>query len=92
KVPASCPTAVEGEWVEAPGYALFDELYRLLPDIRIVAEDLGELRPEVLTLRDHYHLMGMNIMEYNLLHPESEQEHQLIYTGAHDNQTVKSWY
>ena len=29
KIPASCPTAVEGEWIEAPGQAFFDEF---LPD------------------------------------------------------------
>lgn len=92
KIPASCETAIEGEWVEAPGYAVFDELYRRMPDIRIVAEDLGELRPEVLTLRDHYGIMGMNIVEFTLLDPDKITEHQLIYTGTHDNQTVKGWY
>jgi len=92
KVPASCETAIEGEWVEAPGYALFDEIYRQLPNIQIVAEDLGDLREEVLTLRDHYNLMGMNIAEFTLLSSEPVKEHQLIYTGTHDNQTVKGWY
>ena len=92
KVPASCPTAVEGDWIEAPGYAFFDELYRRMPDIRIVAEDLGNLRPEVLTLRDHYGLIGMNVMEFNLPDHDDVLEHQLIYTGTHDNQTAKSWY
>ena len=92
KIPASCPTAVEGAWIEAPGYALFDELYRQMPDIRIVAEDLGDLRPEVLTLRDHFNLMGMNVAEYTLPGSDPVMEHQLIYTGTHDNQTVKGWY
>ena len=92
KIPATCDTAIEGEWLEAPGYALFDELYRRMPDIQIVAEDLGDLRPEVLTLRDHYHMMGMNIAEFTLLDPDKMAEHQLIYTGTHDNQTVKGWY
>ena len=78
--------------MEAPGYVLFDEIIRRLPDIRIVAEDLGELRPEVLELRDHYHLMGMNIAEFSLLSPEPAKEHELIYTGTHDNQTVQGWY
>lgn len=92
KIPASCPTAVEGAWIEAPGYALFDEIYRKLPDIQIVAEDLGDLRPEVLVLRDHYDLPGMNVAEFTL--PETDQAvfNQLIYTGTHDNQTVKGWY
>lgn len=92
KIPASCDTAIEGEWVEAPGYALFDEIYRKIPDIRIVAEDLGDLRPEVLELRDHYRLLGMNIAEFSLLSPEGAEEYQLIYTGTHDNQTVQGWY
>lgn len=92
KIPASCETAIDGEWVEAPGYALFDTVFEKLPDIQIVAEDLGDLRDEVLTLRDYYNFIGMNIAEFSLLSPEAPKEHQLIYTGTHDNQTVKGWY
>lgn len=92
KIVASCPTAVDGEWMEAPGDALFTELYRQMPDIHIVAEDLGDLRPEVLQLRDRFGLMGMNILEFTLTQPHILQEHQLVYTGTHDNQTVKGWY
>lgn len=92
KINASCETAVDGEWMEAPGYALFDELYRQVPDIQIVAEDLGDIRPEVLELRDHYDLMGMNVAEFSLPQTDVVQPHQLIYTGTHDNQTVKGWY
>lgn len=92
KIPASCDTAVEGDWIEAPGYALFDEIYRQMPDIQIVAEDLGDLRPQVLELRDHYHLPGMNVAEFTFLSSERVKEHQLFYTGTHDNQTVRGWY
>ena len=92
KIPASCPTAVEGEWVEAPGYALFDTLYQQLPQIDIVAEDLGDLRPEVLTLRDHYNLRGMHVAVFALPYSTDVKEHQLIYTGTHDNQTFCGWY
>ena len=91
KIPASCETAVEGEWVEAPGYALFDKLFETLPDIWIVAEDLGDLRPEVLELRDAYGLPGMNIAEFTLMVPDNTKN-QVIYTGTHDNQTVVGWY
>ncbi|MBR1930794.1 MAG: 4-alpha-glucanotransferase [Lachnospiraceae bacterium] len=91
RIPASCPTAVSGEWLEAPGYKLFDTIYEQLPDAWIVAEDLGELRPEVLVLRDHYGLMGMFIAEFSLLYEEAHKN-RLIYTGTHDNQTVKGWY
>ena len=95
KIPASCPTAVEGEWVEAPGYELFDEIYSKIPNIKIIAEDLGDLRPEVLELRDHYNLSGMLIMQFEL---DSDKEIGLksnktvVYTGTHDNQTTLGWY
>ncbi len=91
KIPASCDTAIEGEWVEAPGYELFDTVFAKMPDIQIVAEDLGDLRQEVLVLRDYYNFVGMNVAEFSFLSSEEPKEHQLIYTGTHDNQTVKGW-
>ncbi len=92
KIPVTCDTAVEGEWLEAPGYALLDEVYRNIPDFKMVAEDLGDLRTEVLELRDHYHLAGMNIAEFSILDEKTNVTNQLIYTGTHDNQTVVGWY
>ena len=97
KIPSSCPTAEMGEWLEAPGYALFDEVYKQLPNIEIVAEDLGDLREEVLELRDHYHLSGMKIVQFELdpygtntdFH---EKENTIVYTGTHDNETLVGWY
>ncbi|MBQ7891842.1 MAG: 4-alpha-glucanotransferase [Erysipelotrichaceae bacterium] len=97
KIPASCPTAVEGEWVEAPGYALFDTIYKELPDIHIVAEDLGDLRPEVLELRDHYNLKGMKVVQFTF-NPKDKFPHKddrecsICYTGTHDNETMMGWY
>ena len=91
KIPASCETAIEGEWIEAPGYELFDKLFEELPDVWIIAEDLGDLRPEVLELRDAYDLPGMNVAEFTLMEPEVVKN-QVIYTGTHDNQTVVGWY
>jgi len=92
KIPSSCETAVKGRWVEAPGYAVFDTVFEKFPDLWIVAEDLGDLRPQVLTLRDHFDLMGMYIAEFSVLSDVKAVKNQLIYTGTHDNQTVKGWY
>lgn len=94
KIPASCPTAMEGEWVEAPGYDFFDVLFEKNPDIRIVAEDLGDLRAEVLELRDHYAFRGMRVLQFSFTEEEmnSDREHLLVYTGTHDNDTTFSWY
>jgi len=92
KIPATCPTAVEGEWLEAPGYALFDALLPKL-DVKIVAEDLGLFRQEVYDLRDHYAFPGMNVMQFTLLDRGfSLRENMITYTGTHDNETMLGWY
>ena len=104
KIPATCPTAVEGAWIEAPGYALFDAIYEHLPKINIIAEDLGDLRPQVLQLRDHYRLPGMKIFQFEFpIYPDGNGqmpkaippklvENSIAYTGTHDNQTTMGWY
>ena len=94
KIPASCPTAIEGEWVEAPGYELFDALFAKNPDLRIVAEDLGDLRAQVLELRDHYAFRGMRVIQFTLDpdHMDENKTHLLVYTGTHDNEPIYSWY
>ena len=96
KIPASSPTAREGEWIEAPGYAVLDVLLKDNPDVKIVAEDLGDMRPQVYELRDAYHLPGMKIiqftfdpMEHNNLF--EDRENMIVYTGTHDNETIKGW-
>ena len=98
KIPSSCPTAVEGEWIEAPGYALFDELFARKPGLPIIAEDLGDLRPEVLTLRDHYHFPGMNVIQFTFHDFELEgkgnwdEPNSVVYLGTHDNDTTLSFF
>ena len=94
KIPADCPTAMDGEWVEAPGYEVFDQLLKLYPEIEIVIEDLGMLRPEVGVLRDHYGFKGMKIYQFSLDPKEEnndfpDRENLILYTGTHDNQTIK---
>lgn len=94
KIPSSCETAIEGQWVEAPGYALFDEVFKHYPNMQIVAEDLGDLRQEVLVLRDHYQFKGMRIVQFSFdpTYMEEDRENLVIYTGTHDNQTINGWY
>ncbi len=98
KIPSSCPTAVEGAWIEAPGYALFDTLFQKYPDLKIIAEDLGDLRPEVLTLRDHYAFPGMNVIQFTFHDYEIEhkgkwdEENSVVYLGTHDNDTTLSFF
>ena len=67
--------------------------------MQLVAEDLGDLRPEVLTLRDHYHLKGMKVQQFTLntkskrvYDREPTRENLILYTGTHDNDTLRGWY
>lgn len=97
KIPSSCPTAIEGKWVEAPGFKLLKTLYNQYPSINIIAEDLGDLRDEVYDLRDQYYLPGMQVIQFHLdpntNNPLIESTKNIvIYTGTHDNQTLFSWY
>ncbi|NCB93520.1 MAG: 4-alpha-glucanotransferase [Clostridia bacterium] len=97
KIPSSCPTAIDGEWVEAPGYDVFEHLLKKYPDIEIVIEDLGDLRPQVKVLRDHFNFKGMKVYQFSLDPDEKnndfpDRENMILYTGTHDNQTIKGWY
>jgi len=93
KIPVTCPTAVEGSWQKGPGTALFDTLKNSDIKIDIVAEDLGDLFPSVLALRDHYNFPGMYVLEFNFLNPACEiVKNQIVYTGTHDNDTLVGWY
>lgn len=99
EIPASCPTAVEGEWIEAPGYEVIDTLKEKIPGVNLVAEDLGDLRPEVLELKNHYHLKGMKILVFSIdtkgkyaYNNARDVENMIVYTGTHDNDTLMEWY
>lgn len=95
KIPASCETAIEGEWEEGPAYDLFDCIYKELPDIEIVAEDLGDLRDEVLELRDAYELYGMRVLLFEMEPKKLKKglpERVIVYPGTHDNMTLEEWY
>src|SRR5829696_3096269 len=51
EVPAEAETAKVGRWVEGPGDKLFEAVRGALGDLPFVAEDLGEITPEVDALR-----------------------------------------
>lgn len=95
QIPATCDTAVEGEWIEGPAYDLFNRIYRVMPDIQIVAEDLGDLRAEVHQLRDHYNLLGMRVLQFEMEPKRLKKglpDHAIVYSGTHDNMTCEQWY
>lgn len=98
KIPSSSPTAEIGEWILGPAYDFFDKIFSRLPKLAVFAEDLGDLRPEVLILRDHYDFPGMIITQFVFpLHSNSNltfetTKNAIAMTGSHDNQTTLSWW
>lgn len=99
EIPSDCPTAINGNWIEAPGYEVIDTLIKKIPDINLVAEDLGDLRPEVIKLKEHYNLKGMKVLIFSIEIGEKsafdnfkDRENMIIYTGTHDNDTLMEWY
>lgn len=97
KIPSSCPTAVDGKWIIGPRHEFFEAVNKALPNIQIVAEDLGDLRPEVLELRDDFNLPGMQVIQFHFdpyteNEPVEDVKNLVVYTGTHDNQTLWAWY
>lgn len=96
-VPYGSKTASEGKWIEGPSYHFLDSVYKQLPELNMIVEDLGELRPEVHELRDHYHLLGMKVMQFSFGEDERKVKYKIpkqsvVYTGTHDNAPLKQWY
>jgi 4-alpha-glucanotransferase len=99
EVPAGSDTAVEGEWVKAPGAELLATLRQALGGLPLIAEDLGIITPEVEALRDRFHLPGMRILQFafggeveNRFLPHNFERNAVVYTGTHDNDTTVGWY
>ncbi|MFQ6862820.1 MAG: 4-alpha-glucanotransferase [Beduini sp.] len=85
--------ARDGAWQEAPGHALFTELFNRYPNLNLIVEDLGYLREEVYQLKDRFGFMGMKIMQFSFEETLNHQipENCLYYTGTHDNDTLLGW-
>ncbi len=100
-VPEGEKTAVNGEWVEAPGREFLTTLKAELgDDLPIVAEDLGVITPAVEALRDDFHFPGMKVLHFafdsdsgnGFLPFNYYDRNALVYTGTHDNDTTVGWF
>ncbi|KGF72427.1 4-alpha-glucanotransferase [Neosynechococcus sphagnicola sy1] len=98
-IPQGEETAIQGEWVEAPGTELFEVLKQELGTLPILAEDLGIITPEVEALRDRFEFPGMKILQFafgsgpgNPYLPFNYQRNCVVYTGTHDNDTTVGWF
>ncbi len=98
EIPAEEETAINGVWVDAPGEELFTLLSRRIPSLPIIAEDLGVITADVRELKNMFHLPGMKILQFAFgdekpKHiPYLHDTNSIVYTGTHDNNTVRGWF
>jgi 4-alpha-glucanotransferase len=98
-IPEKAESAVTGKWLQGPGLPFFKSIKKHFPDARIIAEDLGELFPSVIELREKTGLPGMAITQFafggkadNLYLPHNLTANTVLYPGTHDNDTTRGWY
>ncbi|MFP5236412.1 MAG: 4-alpha-glucanotransferase [Acidobacteriota bacterium] len=98
-IPAEEETAINGEWVKAPGLKLFQSLEHALGPLPLVAEDLGLITKEVDELRVQAGFPGMRVIQFGFsdkgahMHlPHSYEPATVAYTGTHDNDTTQGWW
>jgi 4-alpha-glucanotransferase len=99
EIPAAEATAVRGEWVKAPGMALFKAMSRRFPMLPLIAEDLGVITAKVRELMAAFDFPGMKILQFafgpgvavNRDSPHNYGHNCVAYTGTHDNNTTLGW-
>ena len=100
EVPAGEKTAVNGRWVKGPGADFFNVVKDELGELPIIAEDLGEITPDVVELRNQFDLPGMKILQFAFSTDASDKflphnyrrPNFVVYSGTHDNDTSRGWY
>lgn len=103
-IPSEHKTAEQGRWIKGPGIKFFRTIKESLPDVKIIAEDLGSCTKELDELRDACGFPGMRIGQFGfalengslnakdtfLMH--NYPFFSVAYTGTHDNDTVRGWF
>ncbi len=98
-VPYGDTTARNGQWIKGGGLQFVQTLQKALPELKLIAEDLGFLTQEVLDMRDEAGLPGMKVLEFAFDNESEPSEYlpmyypvnSVVYTGTHDNVTAQEW-
>ena len=98
-IPAGSHTAVHGTWRKGPGMDIFRKMQEKFGKLNIIAEDLGFLTPSVLELVKDTGFPGMKVLEFAFdsreesdYLPHNYTSNCVVYTGTHDNNTIRGWY
>ena len=99
QVPHKDEDAINGEWYNGPGAKLFEALEEKLGSLPIIVEDLGEITPDVIELRDKFDFPGMKILQFAFVTddknehlPQNTTDNFVVYTGTHDMETINGHF
>ncbi len=98
-IPYGDTTARNGRWKKGPGKAFVDAINKEFGGAAIIAEDLGYLTPAVKRLLKASGYPGMKVLEFAFdsreesdYLPHNYPRNCVVYTGTHDNDTVRGWF
>lgn len=100
EVPVWESTAINGKWVDVPVKEFFDAVYKMIPSLPLIGEDLGIITSDVREIMNIYGIPGMKVLVFafgddmpkNPYIPHNVRRESIIYTGTHDTNTVRGWF
>ncbi len=96
-IPASAKSAAQGHWEKGPGKPFVRRLQQIAQEKGglIIAEDLGDITPDVTALVQESGFPGMRVLQFAFLGDPSSThlphryiQNTVAYTGTHDNNTL----
>ncbi|MBR3834672.1 MAG: 4-alpha-glucanotransferase [Lachnospiraceae bacterium] len=101
-IPYGAKNAMNGHWEKGPGIDLFNRMKQVLGDREVIAEDLGYVTDSVRWLVSESGFPGMKVFEFafdsrdsgsaNDYLPHNYIPNSVVYSGTHDNETLKGWF
>ncbi len=100
EIPAEEQTAVKGKWVQVPVKDFFETLKKELSSLPLILEDLGLITPDVKEVMQELGYPGMKVLLFafgpdlptNPYAPHNYIRNCVVYTGTHDNNTIRGWF
>ncbi|MDR0393320.1 MAG: 4-alpha-glucanotransferase [Puniceicoccales bacterium] len=97
-IPQCAVDARNGQWMQGPQHAFFDQLKKNFPKMPFILEDLGDLNEQVRAFQRTLDLPGMAVLQFafdgdnNPYLPHKWTKSTVVYTGTHDNDTTRGWF
>ncbi|MCQ2435912.1 MAG: 4-alpha-glucanotransferase [Clostridia bacterium] len=96
-IPYGAHDATIGKWKAGPGIEFFNNLKKHFGQTPIIAEDLGDLSEGVYEMLRQTGFPGMKVLQFafdsdnSIYLPKNTTGNYIVYTGTHDNMTLRAW-